>query len=56
LFSNKNQEAGRFSVKAEGDKVTLKDLTLTLDTDLATADDITTLLDGNLSLVDANDT
>ncbi len=55
LFSNKNQEVWRFSVKADWDKVTLKDLTLTLTTALA-ADDITALLDGNLSIVDANNT
>ncbi len=51
LFSNMNQEAGRFSAKADGDKITLKQITLSLNSAL-TWDDISALLDGALTLVD----
>ena len=51
LFANKEQEIWRFSIKADGEKLTLKWFTLTVDSDLAD-DDITNYLDSNLTLVD----
>ena len=50
LFSNLNQEAGRFSIRADGDTITLKQLILELDSPL-TWDDVTALFDGALTLV-----
>ena len=51
LFANKEQEIGRFAVKAENDNITIKSLVLAATT--LTDDEMAWLFDGNLRLVNA---
>ena len=52
LFSNKEQEAGRFSIEAEWDNVTLNELVFDYTTSITDPDDVETILN-TLTIVDA---